>query len=109
MGSARVSGQSLEGVGIFHQRDRECRSPVGEDIFLIIARNLKGEAMPVHIDVDDLVVGMDDLDRRAGEHSLGVIEKVVVVGEGHDGRPRWVDHHPIKIMPILSSGKIPEN
>ena len=67
MGSEGVSGEILEFVGVFHQRDRERRPPVGEDVFLVIARDLEREAMSVNIDVDQLVVSVGDFDRRTRE------------------------------------------
>jgi hypothetical protein len=63
-GSERVSGEILEILWAFHQRDTEGRSPVGEDVLLVIARNLEREAMTVHIDVNHLIVSVGDLDRR---------------------------------------------
>jgi len=67
MGSEGVSGEILEFVRDFHQRDAEGRSAVGEDVLLVIACDLEREAMPVHIDVDHLVVSVDNLDRRTGK------------------------------------------
>jgi hypothetical protein len=66
-GSEGVSGEILEILRTLHQRDTEGRSSVGEDIFFVIACDLKSEAVSVHIDVDHLIVSVDDVDRRAGE------------------------------------------
>lgn len=66
-GSGGLSGQIPEILIAFHQGYRERGHTVGEDIFIIIAPDLEGVAMAVHIDVDDFVRRIDHVDNRAGE------------------------------------------
>lgn len=106
-GSEGLSGQSLERLGIFHQRNRERLPPVGKDIRLVLAGYLEGVAVSINVQVNKLIVRVGDLDLRAGEEPFGVVEKVIAVGIGHDGRPRSVDHHLDKAGLTPASGKIP--
>lgn len=75
-----MSGEILEFVWAFHQRDAEGPSPIGKGVLLVVACDFEGEAMPIYINVDHLIVSVEDLDRRARKEALCMFAKVIIIG-----------------------------
>lgn len=61
MGSEGLSGQILILLGVFHERDHERFLAVAEHIAIVVRTDLEGEAVPVHIDMDDFLVAHESM------------------------------------------------